>query len=181
MDEGAFQLECTTANLAGIEAQFLAKADGRKAVTWGAQNYTKELAVFERRVRIHLEACERLQCRAANQLCKALRKGMLGAEEIKSCEYAVDAVDYADLSGLRLEGLEKAFDVIRPAVEAVAKSASWRRCVERKKRLADAIPDGTLVGRTRPTLLEVLRDCRSLAIADLLFSTRPAAANPRRE
>jgi hypothetical protein len=33
VDEGLFQLECTTANLAGIEAQFFPKADRRKAVT----------------------------------------------------------------------------------------------------------------------------------------------------
>src|SRR5262245_8919146 len=113
------------------------------------------------------QACERLQCRAANQLSKCACKGGLGPEEIKPSEHAADAVNQANLLGLRLEDAEKVIDVTGPAIETVAEGAGWRGGTKRKKRLADAIPHRTLIGKAQPAFLEVLGDGNSLAVADI--------------
>src|SRR5262249_12447292 len=147
--------------------QFFPKADRRKVVTRGAQHSTQKLAFFEHGISVDLQACKRLQRRAANEFRKGPRKGALGAEEIKSSEHAIDPVDDADLPGLRLEGLQKVVDVICPTVETVAKCTGWRRSTERKEGFANAVPDGSLIGRAHPALLQVLGDRLGLAVADL--------------
>src|SRR5262249_52549532 len=115
----------------------------------------EELRVVELRGVLDWQACERLQCRAANQLSKCACKGGLGPEEIKPSEHAADAVNQANLLGLRLEDAEKVIDVTGPAIETVAEGAGWRGGTKRKKRLADAIPHRTLIGKAQPAFLEV--------------------------
>src|SRR5262245_32928793 len=127
MDEASIELERAAANLVGVEAQFLPKANRREAISVGVEDRLQKLAVVRLSSVIIVEARERLQCGPTKELRKSVREGSLGPEEVEAGKDAANAIDHADLPLLWLEGLEKAFNCIGPALEAVAESAGGRR------------------------------------------------------